>query len=580
MKPSEEKIPVHSPTPEVYFVVDCPSLHIIPRDRLGPRKDSALLTTGLSEFEQSPSLCPACGQLTTRARQIPSLCFAPTGSPMTSNVTLTPPLSLERFDSQWSGAASQIKPPQYVRTPSGSLSQYSSPAFDTSSLMRNPPSPTMLEPMKPVYALSSLGFIDNHLEEFRPVTPSRPPTAPEQKRNGLFNLKWPGSKSKPDHKKAQPKSMYSQDSNESGLPKFMSFVFSLTGRTLLVWKKDSESLARIELEATGHRSISLGELLPGGTDIDRLVSIRFAVEGSEWISAIVTHNVANQRRLSLYVLHCSGIPERSSLYPLDDHTEPRCLAISPNNLFVAVGFGTKVLLLHYQGAEQQWLRILHIPELTNPSTARFQVIRFSEDSSYVVVSTQKRDAIRSEDDDIVFTNVWRCEPGSNSPLMLWPCRMPTDGRGLTTVHFHPTLATSLITGMTTTPYPLFLTPKDRYLPPTPSNSISDFRIRCSAARASPYNHLVYLFDQRNRVLCADLQSQSARVIADLNALRGALKPQEEPAVIGVSESGRLRVFWRQGTGLYVVELDIRGGVSRPLEKEDISWRWFDAIGGA
>ncbi|KAI3317990.1 hypothetical protein HD806DRAFT_526645 [Xylariaceae sp. AK1471] len=550
MKASEEKIPVHRPAHEVYFVVDCPSLHIFQHDRLGPRRES-ISSTGLSDFEQTPSLCPACGEHTTRARQIPSLCFAPTGSPLTSNITLTPPLSLERFDSPWPGAAmSQLKPPQYVRTSTGSVSQHSSPSFDTLSLMRNPPSPTYPE------HISSLGIIDRHLEESRPITPaSRPPTAPlpeQQKRNGLFNLKWPGSKPKLDRKKTtQPKSTYSQESNDAGLPNYMSFAFALTGRAVLVWKKDSDALVRMELETPTHRSIGLGELLPGGTDMDRVVSIRFVVEGSEWISAIVAHNVANQRRLSLFVLHCSGLPERSSVYPLDDHTEPRCLTISPNNLFVAVGFGTKVLLLHYQGAEQQWLRILHVPELTNPSAARFQAINFSEDGSCLAVSTQKRDAARSEDDDVVFTHVWRCEPGSNSPLTLWPCRMPTDGLGLTTIHFHPVLATGFITGMTTTPYPLFLTSRDRYLPPT-SSSIQDFRIRCSAARGA----LIYLLDQRNRILCADLQAQNLRVIADLNALRGSLKPQEEPVAMGISGSGKLRVFWRQGAALYVGSGDI------------------------
>jgi len=83
------------------------------------------------------------------------------------------------------------------------------------------------------------------------------------------------------------------------------------------------------------------------------------------------------------------------------------------------------------------------------------------------------------------------------------------------------------------------------------------------------------------VLCADLQGQTARVIADLSSLRGALKPQEEHAAMGVSsESGRLRVFWRQGSKLHVVEIEIREkmGMGRVLKKEDISWRWLEALG--
>lgn len=40
MKESEEKIPVYHSAHEIYFVVDCPSLHIVQLDRLGPRRDS------------------------------------------------------------------------------------------------------------------------------------------------------------------------------------------------------------------------------------------------------------------------------------------------------------------------------------------------------------------------------------------------------------------------------------------------------------------------------------------------------------------------------------------------------------
>jgi hypothetical protein len=64
---------------------------------------------------------------------------------------------------------------------------------------------------------------------------------------------------------------------------------------LLLWKKDGEALVRMELEASTQQSISLGELLPGGTEIDQSLNIIFVAEGGDWISAIMAHNVANQR---------------------------------------------------------------------------------------------------------------------------------------------------------------------------------------------------------------------------------------------------------------------------------------------
>lgn len=216
----------------------------------------------------------------------------------------------------------------------------------------------------------------------------------------------------------------------STLPRYMYFNFSLTGENLLLWKKDSQEIVRIEVQTSGGRVLDLARLLPGAADESvgpPAVNVRFAAEGNEWIVAVLTQH----RRLALLMFHSSGLAEHSSLHQLEDQpgqqAEPRCLAISPNNAYVAVGLGYTVLLLHYQGAVLQWSVPLRVPALLPSTNVRFQACSFSADSNNLVVATQRRDPLRGPDDDAVCTFVWDCELNPDPPVMMWDCKMPTVG---------------------------------------------------------------------------------------------------------------------------------------------------------
>ncbi|KAI1862629.1 uncharacterized protein JN550_010154 [Neoarthrinium moseri] len=273
------------------------------------------------------------------------------------------------------------------------------------------------------------------------------------------------------------------------------------------------------------------------------------------------------------MFHVSGLPEFTSLHQLDEHAEPRCLTISPDNAYIAIGFGAKVLLFRYQGAEQQWLRILHVLEFDFAANIRFQALSFSADSTCLAVASQKRGTTRTQDDDTVYSSVWRCEPGANAPLKLWTCQMPTDGQGLTAIHFHPALSLGMVIGLIATPYPLFLSPATQTLPPIPT-TISDFRMRCCCTSPPPSSNILYLMDVRNRVFQVDLQLQSLRQIADLNTMRGALKPQEEAAALSITPDGLLRVFWRQAQDLWCVEIKEH----LMPQKKNLRDIWVEAVG--
>lgn len=67
------------------------------------------------------------------------------------------------------------------------------------------------------------------------------------------------------------------------------FSFSMTGRNLLLWKKDGPCLVRLELESFGGRQINTTTMLPK-FDEPHKGNIRFAVEGNDWIAIVLNHN--------------------------------------------------------------------------------------------------------------------------------------------------------------------------------------------------------------------------------------------------------------------------------------------------
>jgi hypothetical protein len=127
----------------------------------------------------------------------------------------------------------------------------------------------------------------------------------------------------------------------------------------------------------------------------------------------------------LLVLHESGLASHASLRQLDAAQPPTCLAISPDNNFVAVGLGPRVLMLQYTGFNLQWGTTLSVPDFVSAKAVKFQTVNFSQDSTSLVVSTQRNDPRRSQDDDAVYTYVWRCQPVPGDPTRLWMTKMPT-----------------------------------------------------------------------------------------------------------------------------------------------------------
>jgi hypothetical protein len=146
------------------------------------------------------------------------------------------------------------------------------------------------------------------------------------------------------------------------------------------------------------------------------------------------------------------------------------------------------------------------------------------------------------------------------------------------IHYSPTLSLCLILGAVPTPYPFFLWPSSspEFAPP---NSITEFRVRCACLSPPPNNHVAYMMDWKNKVFKIDMRARSVVQIGDLNMERGWLSVKEEPAAMGVTVEGKVKVFWRQGGGLWICELEGEEIAAVKREKENLRGLWEDAGGG-
>jgi hypothetical protein len=142
---------------------------------------------------------------------------------------------------------------------------------------------------------------------FRPQSPPLPEVVPPQidpsvRRGGTPTTTLSGSKwgllsqfisSSPATKKQKPSrssmSATSLDGPGSTLPRHLSFCFSLSGKNLILWKKDSQALVRIEVESRGSRLLDLAHMLPASDEV-RTVNIRYVAEGNDWICVLISYN--------------------------------------------------------------------------------------------------------------------------------------------------------------------------------------------------------------------------------------------------------------------------------------------------
>jgi hypothetical protein len=110
----------------------------------------------------------------------------------------------------------------------------------------------------------------------------------KQKHMGIFSRLI--SLTQPPKLPQPTRSIVSGDSQGgSTLPKYLSFCFSLVGENLLIWKKDGQSLVRIEVESRGSRLLDLRDMLTANDEVTA-ITIRYVAEGNDWICILLSRN--------------------------------------------------------------------------------------------------------------------------------------------------------------------------------------------------------------------------------------------------------------------------------------------------
>jgi len=131
------------------------------------------------------------------------------------------------------------------------------------------------------------------------------------------------------------------------------------------------------------------------------------------------------QRFVLLVTHASGSYSQPRLLPLPSDLRPISLAMSRDNAYVAVGYGSSIQLYQYHGSTMVWGTSIQVAEFRTPQQVKQQILNFSPDNRYLIIATQKYDKFRGRDDDNVWVRVWRCEQNAGKGTPMGDCQMPT-----------------------------------------------------------------------------------------------------------------------------------------------------------
>ncbi|ORX97602.1 hypothetical protein BCR34DRAFT_164371 [Clohesyomyces aquaticus] len=162
---------------------------------------------------------------------------------------------------------------------------------------------------------------------------------------------------------------------------------------------------------------------------------------------------------------------------------------------------------------------------------------------------------------------------------LQSCKMPTDQFGLTSISYSPTLGLGLITGLTDSTYPLFISPSSSTSSHQTPHLGAKFSYKIRCATEAPYpSHSIFFLNSKNQIFKADLSKQTVRLWSDLSKERKGLDVREEGAVLSCPDVGGERVyaFWRVGDELRLVECVEGNGV---VSRQNLRWLWDEVVSG-
>ncbi|EON61595.1 hypothetical protein W97_00810 [Coniosporium apollinis CBS 100218] len=517
------------------FVVDCPKQHPIPsvilNDKLSPSQRNLFQNhqNTPEPFQLGDNVfCPYCDDANSR------------------------PIKQARL----------VQPLSFVFTAledaldNGPANQYSStrdPAED------DPQPPVNITPCLDRPFNPSMHFPDQSLQIVLPDPRDRPPSFRSSESNvsstkgfkGIWN-RFTNRSSAPGSGSASPKTPISPLPvlSASPLPNSLRFGFSASGRNALFWEGRGYYIVRIPMGPSplqGQRLGLISNRSDGSSENSDKSRRLLAAAGDSCAAAVVS----DQKVYKLFVFDAQGrMFEAPNEQLMDDgRSQIMCVAMSCNDILIALGFGNKVHLHAFSDDKVLYKREfgIHTPQAGQVRTIKRQKMSFSPDSQKLIVATHGSD-------DCIRIRSWDCGEVPSQDVHLTVKAIttgPADSNGVSSIfydHLNSKIfiaATSkIVIAATSRPYHMIIDGKEKG-----SLNIGDSRILGSAQ--SPVASQLVLIDHQQRIYRADLTTYRATLVMDLATQPQQRDPswQERDVALAMPNGSTMYVLWTKGADL-------------------------------
>jgi hypothetical protein len=132
----------------------------------------------------------------------------------------------------------------------------------------------------------------------------------------------PKSKSKRFSTKQDKPKERSKVKEIDSLPASLSFCFSASGQSILMWRRNGHCIIRIEIPSRSSDSLPIFHAIPEHEEGDRSVNLKLVAEGHGWIAAAMYYQqVSEQTQDVLFMISLTV----AAFLPFNDGQDRQCL---------------------------------------------------------------------------------------------------------------------------------------------------------------------------------------------------------------------------------------------------------------
>ncbi|KAK3312520.1 hypothetical protein B0H66DRAFT_570806 [Apodospora peruviana] len=377
------------------------------------------------------------------------------------------------------------------------------------------------------------------------------------------------------------RSSTSEKSTLMTAPDDLCFCFSMTGSSLLLWrKKSTEHVVRIFSPFQDGQKLVLRTLSSRSNHTGNAnFSIRLVASGNGLVAVLVNED----KLYRLFFFDQQGTRGEVPLqYP---NVLPTALAVSRDDSKVAVCCGETVFLYGITNRIPRLMGTLPAHSKSNnlPGNRRLQEANFSLDSTMVVIATQEYHGDEKYPFQ-VHVGLWRCLPSTEPKfeVELDPVILSLgygNDPGLSGIfcsidHANPANSRVFLTARTTKSHEsILLLTKQQYLKNKHLNlkeksiSIAAQALGSGVANnpASVYYGNQYVFQNGKHDLCVmDIKTGIHQMVASFPKERSGLKQHQEIMAVAFPRETLVMAFWRAWNGdLVLKQVELSAATGRP-----------------